>query len=318
MREDGGETLFETHVNEPVVNFGAAVPIATGPSLVHPWLLGSKDENDVQGYAGTPVNVNSLSLGYQFDVGAAGAVFPRPKRYFFSVDSGSHPFTGRSLPGRYVLSSWVNDVFPPVGGLVTARVSTGRPMIVARVIDFPLFRRSISGVDPTSLVLAYRRVLVGAELYDPISGLALFPLPPAAPPLQAGRTRAVLIASDFQEAKNVSTPGGEILPNTTFRDVTIHAVRRPTLAWLLPEENACAERRERLIVVAGSTRRVVAVRFFDGGRRIATDRRGVAGLFAATWRTRGLRPGVHVLRAVARDRAGRRVSAARPVRICRR
>jgi minor extracellular serine protease Vpr len=318
MREEGAEVLYETHINEPVINFGVAVPVATQGSLVHPWLLGSKDENDVEGYAGTPVNVNSLSLGYQFDVGAAGAVFPRPQRFFFAVDSGRHPFTGRSLPGRYVLTSWENDLFPPLIRIVTERVSAGRPMIVARVIDFGLFRGSISGIDPTSLVLGYRGVLVGAELYDPASGFALFPLPPAAPALRAGRTRAVVAASDYQEAKNVATPGGEILPNTNFRDFSLRVVRRPTLTWLFPERLACADRRERLVVVAGSSRRLVSVRFFDGRRRIAVDRRGVAGLFAATWPTARAGRGVHVLRAVARDRAGRIVTATRPVRVCRR
>ena len=47
------------------------------------------------------------------------------------------------------------------------------------------------GVSDT-LVIAYRNVLVGAALYDPDSGVAIFPLPPAAARIPAGTTRAVL------------------------------------------------------------------------------------------------------------------------------
>ena len=36
---------------------------------------------------------------------AAGAAFPRTKRYYVSVDSGSDAFTGQSLPGQYVLKA---------------------------------------------------------------------------------------------------------------------------------------------------------------------------------------------------------------------
>ena len=54
VNEDGGETLYRIRLDEPAVNVGAAV-IASAPARsCIPWLLGSPDENDVQGYAGTP------------------------------------------------------------------------------------------------------------------------------------------------------------------------------------------------------------------------------------------------------------------------
>lgn len=317
MDQEGAEQLYVTHVNEPVVNFGVAVLASSRGSLIDPWLLGSPDENDVQGPAGTPVNVNVLTLGFRFDVGAAGAVFPPPKRYFLSVDSGRNPFTGRSLAGRYALSSWVNDVFPPFVELVTTRVAAGRPLLVVRALDFGLFPRSVSSVDPTSLVIAYRRVLVGAAAYDPISGLAAFPLPRQAPRIPSGRTRAILVAADFQEAKNIATPEGAVLPNTQFRRVRITAVRGPAVTWLVPEADSCADKRQRLLVTASSTRKIVTVSFLDAQRRIATVRRGVAGLYATTWSTKRARPGRHPLRAVALDRAGASASAGRIVRVCR-
>ena len=63
-------------------------------------MLGSHDENDVQGYAGTPVNVNGLTFDYRADIGAAGAAFPRRSAYYVAVDSGRDVFTGKSLPGQ--------------------------------------------------------------------------------------------------------------------------------------------------------------------------------------------------------------------------
>ena len=317
MDEAGAERVYRFRVAEPAVNVGVSVVDATPGSLVDPWFLGSLDENDVQGYAGTPVNVNSYTFGYQLDVGAAGSVFPRPKTYYVAVDSPRHPTTGQVLGGSYVLRSWIDDVLPPSVGLVSARVGAGRPAIVVRAEDFAFSRRGSSGVDPTSLVLAYRRVLVGVSAYDPVSGLAIFLLPPEAPRIPVGRTRATLVAADFQEAKNLATPGGSVLPNTTFRTVTIRGVQGPAATWLAPDRRACVGRRTQLVVAASAGRGVSAVVFRDGSRRVATVRRSVAGLFTATWLTARSRPGRHVLRAQVIERGGRSFTAERLVRVCR-
>ena len=95
VNEDGAEKLYRIRIDEPAVNVGAAVIASSPGSLVHPWLLGSPDENDVQGYAGTPVNVNNLTIDYPLDIGAAAAVFPRTKAYYVSVDSRPRPVHGR-------------------------------------------------------------------------------------------------------------------------------------------------------------------------------------------------------------------------------
>jgi len=313
MDQDGGERLYTILLERPVANFGVAVIAGSANSVVDPWVLGSKDENDVQGYAGTPVNVNSLTFGYQLDIGAAGAALPRPGRYYVSVDSGRDAFTNRRQAGGYVLQAWVDDVFPPFIQPVTTRVSAGRPTLVARVVDGIVGPGS--GVDPVSLVIGYRGVLVGAAFYDPSSGFALFPLPAGAPALRAGRTPAIVSASDNQEAKNVNTSGEEIMPNTGFRSAPLTVVRRPTLTWLVPEESECLPRVARMTVVAGATSRIRSVSFFDGSRRVATARRGEAGLYTATWRPRG--NGRHRLRAVVRDAGGRTAAASRPARVCR-
>jgi hypothetical protein len=311
MDESGAETTYTTTIDRPVANLGVAVESATAGALIDPWFLGAPNERDVQGYAGTPVNVNELMPDFGIDLGAAGASFPKVQRFYVTVDSGSDTFTGRALPGQYVLRSWVNDVRPPRIRLVTKRVAQGRPTIVARVTD------AGAGVDPLSLVIAYRGVLVGAALYDPGSGIAVFPIPKAAQSFRAGRTRAVLSAADFQEAKNVNGVGSNILPNTAFRSVTITGVSGPAVSWVSPPANACVQKTVALVVVASSTRRVRSVRFLVDGKHVAIDRSGSSDVFTGTWNASFAPRGTHALTAVATDAAGRTFSAARTLRVCR-
>jgi hypothetical protein len=294
-----------------VANIGAAIVGASAGSLVEPWFLGSRNENDVQGYAGTPVDANLLTAGYRLDVGVAGVIFPREKRYYVAVDSGRDVFTGRSLAGAYVLRSWVNDVTPPRFKLLTRRVTAGRPLLAARVTDRG------SGVDPLSLVMLYRpRVLLGAALYDPTSGLALFPIPRSAPPVMRGLFKGAAEAGDNQETKNVDQIGTNILPNTTIKRVNLRGVRRPTVTWLLPLGTSCLKGSTSLAVAASSTAKIGAIRFFDGKRLIKTVRRGTVGLYTANWLTRAVKRGPHKLRVVV-DSRGRSAQARRNVKICK-
>jgi hypothetical protein len=100
--------------------------------------------------------------------------------------------------------------------------------------------------------------------------------------------------------------------------MTIRVVNAPTLTWVAPEPNGCAERPQaRLIVTADSPRPLRSVTFFDGDRRVATVRDTRGGLYGATWNTRRAAAGRHVLRAVVRDAAGRTAAASRPVRVCK-
>jgi minor extracellular serine protease Vpr len=311
MNETGSEHLYVTSIDKPLVNTGVAVWASSDGAIVDPWFLGSKDEHNVQGYDGTPVNQNDLLPDYSLNIGAAGSAFPRLGQYYVAVDSGSDPFTNQPLPGSYVVRSWQNDLKPPAARILTTRVGTGRPTIVARVLD------AKSGVDPLSLAIGYRGAVVGAALYDPFSGLALFPLPSAAPRIPAGRIRLELEASDFQESKNLETIGKNLLPNTTFKSVRLHAVRGPALTWLTPVRGACVPKSAPLAVIASSNRGVRSVRFTVNGRRVAVDHRGTAGLFTGTWHAAQARHGRHVLSAIATDAAGRRFAAQRPVRVCR-
>ena len=279
VNEDGAEALYRIRIDEPAVNVGAAVIFSTPGSLVHPWLLGSPDENDVQGYAGTPVNVNNLTLDFPLDIGAAATVFPRTKAYYVAVDSGRDQFTGRSLGGEYLLRAWVDDVQPPVLGLITNRVAAGRPTLALRVLDLG------AGVDPFSLVVGYGQALVAAAAYDPVSGIAIFPLPREAPVLRTGQRLLSASAADFQEAKNVDSVGDELLPNTAFASGNITVVNGPVITWVTPEPNECAAAPADLLVIASSTVALRSVRFLDGTSRsprsgaalqASTPRRGSA------------------------------------------
>ncbi len=310
--ETGAEQLYVTELAQPAVNMGVAVHLQSAGSLIDPFFLASRDENDVTGYTGTPVNVNGYLYGYRADVQAAGIQYPLQGQYYVAVDSGRNDFTGEPLGGQYLLHSWLNDVSPPLAVMVTTTLSAGRPTIVARTIDLQ------SGVDPLSLVVAYGNVQVGAAAYDPISGYALFPLPDAAPALKVGTTTAILVSGDFQEDKNVDQAGdiSSILPNTAFVAQKLKIVNGPTVSWLFPEINACLAEKPHLLAVAGSTKKVTSVRFTIDDRPIATVTKGDAGLYAHDWVRKGVTEGTHELVATVTDAAGATASATRSVKVC--
>jgi minor extracellular serine protease Vpr len=311
MTESGAEKLYYVQVNQPVANLGVAVVAASAGAVIDPFLLGSRSENDVQGYAGTPVDANALTGDYLFNIGVAGADFPRAKRYYVAVDSGRDIFTGKSLAGAYVLRSWINDLSPPKFKLLTRRVTAGRPLLAARVTD------TGSGVDPLSLVIEYRpRVLLGAALYDPTSGLALFPIPRAAPRVRRGLYKGAAEAQDNQETKNIDQIGAKVLPNTTIKGIKLRGTTRPSVTWLLPLGTSCARGAVSLTVAASAPFKITSIQFYDGRRLVSTVRRGTLGLYTGLWRTGTAKRGPHRLRVVLRS-GGRSAQARRNVRVCK-
>lgn len=326
VSDDGREQVYHLDLPRQAVNAGVVVTrpaprlnasltsLFSSNAPIHPWFLGALDENTVLGYAGIPVNVNSQMPDFLYSIGASGGVFLPAGRYFVSVDSGRDPFTGRSLAGPYTLRSWVNDVRPPRVELLTRTVSSGRPTIAARVTD------AKSGVDPLSLQLFFGRELgssVRATTYDAASGIATFSIPREARPLEPGGQFMRIVASDWQEAKNIDTESESPMPNTRFLGIRVEAVDRPAVTWLVPRAGACVAARQRLQVVATSSAVLSSVGFFDGSRQIGRVRRNVAGVYELTWRTGAARKGPHVLRAVASDIRGRESEASLPVRVCR-
>jgi hypothetical protein len=293
------------------VNFGVSVLGASAGSLIDPFVLGSKDENDVQGYAGIPTDVNSLTFDSGFDVGTAGVQFPRLQRFYVAVDSRADEFTNRSQKGQYVLKAWVDDLVGPAVRILTTRVTAGRPLIAAVAAD------GQSGVDPLSLVINYNNALIGASAYDPVSGLVLFGIPTAAPPFKAGKTNMILEASDYQEAKNINTVGDAIQPNTTFAQKKITVVAGPTVSWLAPAPNACASKTEQLAVIGGALKKIRQVVFTLDGKRIGVDKTGQLGLYSLAWKTGKVAKGSHVLVATLTDASGKTAASARRIKLCK-
>jgi minor extracellular serine protease Vpr len=327
VNDDGREKLYSLEIQRQAVNAGVVVTrpaprlnasitaLLSSNQPIHPWFLGSLDENDVLGYAGIPVNVNGQLPDFLYSIGTAGGVFLPPGRYFVSVDSGRDLFSGRSLAGPYTLRSWINDVRPPTVRILTRRLSSGRPTVVAKITD------AKSGVDPHSLQLFFgpstRQSTVGATLWDPATGIAAFSIPREALPLETGTQFMQVVASDYQESKNINTDSVSPLPNTRFAGLRAEAVSRPTVSWITPERGRCLAARQKLLVVANDNVQISSVGFFDGNRQIGRVRRNVAGLYEMTWRTGGKRRGAHTLRAVASDVRGREAEASHTVRICR-
>src|SRR5262249_39778774 len=97
MDEVGRERVFEQTISKRAANAGVSILKKSRGSRLDPFYMSSVDENDVQGFAGTPINVNSLMDEFLSPNGAAGTSFPSPGTYTVSVDSARDPFTGRSL-----------------------------------------------------------------------------------------------------------------------------------------------------------------------------------------------------------------------------
>ncbi len=319
LKETGKEQVYYIDVSGRQANVGAAV---TEPLLnyqgafedlliapIHLWFLGSADENDVTGIAGTPVNGDSYMGGYLLDSRAAGTSFPRPGRYYVSVESGIDPFGGQGYAGPYVLRSWVNDTKPPTVKLLTTRVSAGRPTIAFRATD------TQSGIDPFSLTLDAGFRLTSASQFDQRSGIAVIPMPRDSTALKPGRASIRLIAADNQESKNANTDSTDLLPNTARRRVQVTVVRGPAVTWIIPEKNACVSNGGQLAVVASSSAGISSVGFFSGGRQVARVNRAAGGVYTVTWKTGGTK-GARTLTAIASDAGGREARATRRVRVC--
>ena len=311
MNEDGAETLYRIRIDEPAVNVGAAVIFSSPGSLVHPWVLGSPDENDVQGYAGTPVNVNNLTLDFPIDIGAAATVFPRTKAYYVAVDSGRDQFTGRSLAGDYVLRAWVNDVQPPLLGLITNRVAAGRPTIALRVLDLG------AGVDPYSLVIGYGRALIGAAAYDPHQRHRGLPAAARGASAAGGETARCRQRRGLPGSEERGFRGRRAPPEHCFRVRQHHRRERPGDHVGHARAERVCDAPAQLLVLASSTAALRSVRFLDGSKPIATVKRGVAGLYSAAWKRGGAAKGRHTLRAIVTDAKGRQAEAQRVVRVCK-
>ena len=204
---------------------------------------------------------------------------------------------------------------PPKVQLLTKKISSGRPTIVAKVTD------ALAGVDPFSLRLFFgppnRVEEVGAATYDDTTGIATFSIPREALALEPGTQFMRIVAADYQEAKNIDTEGDSPRPNTQIAGVRLQAVARPTVSWVTPAAGRCLAAKQKLVVAANDNVRISSVGFFDGKRQIGRVRKDVSGLYQLTWSTKGKKKGRHVLTATASDIRGREASASHTVKICK-
>ena len=139
---------------------------------IDPWYLGSLDENTVQGYAGTPVDVNELTYDYLLPVGAAGASFPRQGQYYVAVDSGARRFTDKRARGR-VRAALVGERRDAAVGPAADDARVRRD---ARRSSSERSTRSRASTRSRSRS-ATRGSSSPPSAYDPDTGLAVFPLP---------------------------------------------------------------------------------------------------------------------------------------------
>ena len=315
MIEDGAERVYVVpHLKRPVVNFGVGVVGSSRNAVIDPWLLGSLDENDVQGETGTPMNVNPLTFDFGLAIGAAGVDLPVAQALLRRgrLDAGSLHGAGR-CEGRYRLRYWVNDLRPPVVKLLTRRVAVGRPTLAVRAQDRG------AGVDPYSMLIAYQGVAVAAAAYDSSSGIADLRAAERGAEVQHGRNLALLAASDFQESKNVSTFGPNVMPNTRFRFANItgragdddHVA--PPASPRLPARQQPGAARAREHDEPDPEGALL--------QRASLDRSGSNRYAPGCTRSRGgprrARKGLHRLRAVAISASGRDARTSRVVRVCR-
>ncbi|MGH3010171.1 MAG: S8 family peptidase, partial [Gaiellaceae bacterium] len=189
----GPEQVFQFTLLKPVANFGVVIVHKGSNVQISPRLVRDDDENRVDGYTGIPASLNPYG-DFGRAVPVVGAVLPSPGTYDFVFDT---PTT--QGPGPFTFRFWINDTTPPSIRLLTRSVTRGQPIRLA-VGD------SGSGVDRSSLAA----VVAGAR---PHFTYAHGILSIATGSLPVGHERLTVIASDWQEEKNMEDVG-PVLPNT--------------------------------------------------------------------------------------------------------
>jgi subtilisin family serine protease len=198
----GPEQAFRVTLTRPVANFGVALLSSAGGSRFRPSprVVAAGDENRLTGDAGLPLVINPYldSLGAPRPV--AGAVRPGAGSYDVVFDTPAAVTPSGKGPRRYTFRFWVDDVTPPTIRLLTAAATAGS-VVQLEVTD------GGAGVDPQSLVARIDGRAVGVAYSGSRATIRLADVAP-------GRHRLVLVASDYQELKNMENVP-RILPNTT-------------------------------------------------------------------------------------------------------
>jgi subtilisin family serine protease len=187
----GPEQVFSLRLRKAVANFG--VRVTGGSARVAPRVVRGRDENQVTGYVGLPGDLNPYRDSIGESPRIAGAILPSAGTYSIVFDS-----TARQTAGKFTFRLWINDVTPP---RVKLR-GYSRGTLSLSVSD------AGSGVDPDSL----HAFIDGASTETPVTfskGIAAV----SPDSLSPGKHRIELLASDYQESKNMEDVI-RILPNT--------------------------------------------------------------------------------------------------------
>jgi len=199
----GPEQVFAIRVKKPVANFGIRI-LAQGAGVkVTPRVVRAHDENRLTGYVGIPGDLNPYRETLGGETPIAGAILPKRGTYDVVFDSAS-----RAAAGKFNFRLWINDASPPV---VKLRGHSGG------VVSFAVSDAG-AGVDPNSL----RAIVDNSESVVSFNkGIASI----RTGTLSAGKHTVELIASDYQESKNMEDVS-RILPNTRDFTATLNVSNR--------------------------------------------------------------------------------------------
>src|SRR5579859_57446 len=204
-RLGGPEEVFRFTLRRRVANFGVDVVSHARGVWVSPRLVAGSDENRLVGYTALPTSLNPYQE-FAHPEPVVAAVLPDPGRYEFLFDTP----TG-AKPGAFRFRFWVNDTTPPSIQLLS------RPAIAGLPIRFAV-RDSGSGVDPHSI-----EVRVGGRRF-PFFTYSGGVLSIRSKGLGAGPHSVMIMASDYQETKNMEDVG-PVLPNTRVLRTTVRLRR---------------------------------------------------------------------------------------------
>jgi hypothetical protein len=198
----GPEQVFQVTLKQRVVNFGVRITRETKAGSVSPRIVFDRDENRLAGDTALPLAINPYLDSFGTPAPEAGVIRPAPGSYGIVFDTPA----GAS-PGAFSFRFWINDVTPPSVRLLTPTVGRHSSLELA-VAD------AGSGLDPQSLQATVDGAATSATFSKSQVAISLLNTAP-------GLHRLVLVASDYQELKNMENVP-QILPNTrvyrsTFR-----------------------------------------------------------------------------------------------------
>ena len=311
--EDGAERVYLVpHLDRPVVNLGVSVVSATSGAVIDPVAPRLARRERRAGRGGDSGRRQSADVRLR--------ARDRSGRNASSRDSSAT--TSRSTRRRTSTraSRFAGGTACATGSTTSARRGSG----CSRTASQPAVRRSPCGPRTAARGSIPTR---SSRLQGAVHRRDRLRLE-----LRRRRLRAAILGAaaatraDARDLRRIGLPGGEehhdLRPE---RDAEHELPRRADPSGARDDGDVAPA--SRAAAACAGTRRcsswrtrpasIRAVRFLDGGRRIKTVRKGVSGLYSATWRSRTARHGRHRLRAVVDSASRPDVVASRIVRVCK-